>query len=1274
MNHSGRCRTRIVLFLAVCSSGLFAENLFRNASFEETPRDIVPMGYNRYFLFQDEASSRIGLTPPEKKAPDEALEDIEGQGKKLGWRVVEDDKAFHGRLCLRTDLKETCSFGMEVEAGTYTFSAYARTKEKNDVLRLVVEDIRGEKGEVVYRQAKSCDIGPEWTRCEFTCTVLRGPVSFSVETLGDGTVWVDALQLEPGQKATPFELHPWDRTPPAGTEPFTPFVLPQVTSNVKPEIVVPASALEPKALSGIAAVPTEVAAKPGKPGTVGLHIGVETENNGTDGIFPLPASGGIPLPRGALFDDKHATVFDETGKEVLCQTRVLSRHVLDGSIQMLLVDLMVDGKVGGDAVPPASSEKRAAPVLPKFQLKYGPEVIRDEGAKTPLSVTEDKDRIVVGTGPLTFAVRKSGFNLFDSLEYDADGDGKFSEAERAIVPGGESGCWTGDPAGRTYWSSLGPVESVRVEERGPVRCCIAAAGSHQSREGHVLFRYIVRIHAYAGKAYLRVDHTFSNEQPPYATIMTGAGIRLGLKPGAFTDVSFPDGHTISLGQNEEVYFVSPDTVRRWTGSNVKTTRAQSDGRITVSGREMGITGWIREWNWMPPKEFAFAPDKGLDLCVWPRHLTRGFCCPLGVSRTHRIWLCFHRSKPAKTAADDPRARQEASPFFPDDARVEADPAWYCDSEVFGRLAPKDEKRIPEFENMLARKGEGTFGRFPRPGEYTWYNFITYGDDRGDLGWGNMETMIDHCMFLLYVRSLDPWYYRRACDAALHYRDVDMCHPWGQTRVHCHNHTNVPWDCSHDWIKGVLDHYLLTGDNRSLEVAHEHGRWLLTRPIEYQIARGSRRFTRIVQNLADLYRFTGHKQYLDNFTARIDKAEELRAGRTDLSRFQLGLLQEPQAQSYGRTGFEQWYAFAGVMEMARATEDERWKKMLIEEMAFVLPRPAKGEPPPDLEAYRRWGASVGKSMIEADTRTRMYLPCLTYLSELTGDKNYSEAAKYAALYATNDEGYKDWWPNLNYAGLAYFAYGLFEPMKAGMGPEDEARIRSETKAIILPSALRDAGFEDVESGYRAWGTPNERQNAEKVLDIVKDSQMKAEGQTSLRMSEKAVIDKLAKKKVMQFPPRFSRQRLYLRGKGCYEFSGLVRFAGSARPDIVIDIDTDSGKRERINFDLPKLLPEPVYADVEKGPDTTRITSEATEGEKAKEAEVNEPDLEEKKDRPEDHWWKFRVAFEIKEPSVVRVGLLYVFGLKPPGTIWFDDFRLVRLDATPAELGKVTVEKQ
>lgn len=1216
------CDRRVVVagLLAVlsCVPAAFADNLIRGSSFESVARDTLFLGYNRYSAVRSEVPLRLVDSPIEVEdvvdaEMEELLGGIEAPRPKRGWRMVKGKNlAHHGQVCMATELPEDLTWATELgivggvtdqEAAYHTFSFWARTVGERELLKLTVEDIRGRKGEIRNRQYESYTLTKSWKRYTWSGVIERGPVTFSLRMLGAGrTVYVDAVQLEPGKEATAYAPHPYDLPQPGKAKLAMP--------ALGPRRITAAQQIDAAMLAGIVE-PTSALPPPTAERRIPLRVVAPLPD--------LPVSGGIPIRRGEVFDPAHMQVVGSDGKPVVAQIQVLSRHVLDSSIQMVLIDMIAE--------TPDSH----------YQLTYAPSASAAAPAQSPLTHTATPDRITVNTGPLQFEVRTKSFNLFESLSCDLNGDGEFSDAERLIVPRKQSGAWTADAVGEMHWSSLGEVESVVVEEAGPIRIAIAAKGTHHGPRGQVLFQYAVRIHAYAGKPYVRIEHTFINAQGPFGTVMNGAGVRLALNPAEFKRVRFADDLELPVPPKGSAYLVAPNIVRTWSGSETKSMSVNGPGWVTTRGDRAAVTATIRQWHWMPYKEFYFSPETGLDLCVWPRHMTQGFTAPTGLSRSHRFWVHFHK------ADQSPEAAAAHRKIFNADLLVQADPAWYCDSEVFGHLAVREPERFPQFEEMLAR--------FPDEETYRWHDFIHYGDDRGDMGFGNMETMIDHSLFLQYVRSRDPWYFRRAYDAVEHYRDVDVVHPLGQARVHSHNHTIWPWDGSHQWIKGILDHYLLTGDRRSLDVAHEMGRWIRTLAPDYQVAAGTRRFTRLVQNLADLYRFTGHREYRDNFIARLDVAEQMRGERRDVSRFNLSVLSDPMgnANSFGRTGFMQWYGMAGVGEMMRATGDQRMKDVFVEELGFLLNMKPQEHTPPKTDAdFRALGSVIGRNMIENDTRNRVLFPYIRDYAQLTGEPRYLDTMKHAAIFAITDTRGRLAYGNIGSAGLVMFAYGLFEPQRAGMTAQDEAAIIGTIRTNVLPSLLRDPDFEQFEgSSFSAWATGHERVNLALFAEGAKDTEIFIQGKGSLRIGEKEKVDILERRKRLLTPMSLSAQSVHLDEVGVYQLTGFVRFDGHARPDVVLNIDGDSGKGRVFTLDLVNLLPKPRYKDLDlNAPQVDDVKEDVS---------LDDPN------RSDDgKWWQFNAAFPLAEPSTVIINLQYHIGQKPPGTIWFDGFNLQKVD--------------
>ncbi len=113
---------------------------------------------------------------------------------------------------------------------------------------------------------------------------------------------------------------------------------------------------------------------------------------------------------------------------------------------------------------------------------------------------------------------------------------------------------------------------------------------------------------------------------------------------------------------------------------------------------------------------------------------------------------------------------------------------------------------------------------------TRYGFLHFGDDQCSFGYNktvpsttdDQEYDTTQCLTMQFARTGNPDYLRWADVCARHFMDVDQVHPTGE--LHFHGYTAggdyheepVRVDMSgHPYIGGIVNHYMLTGDRRSL---------------------------------------------------------------------------------------------------------------------------------------------------------------------------------------------------------------------------------------------------------------------------------------------------------------------------------------------------------------------------------------------------------------------------------------------------------------------------
>lgn len=130
---------------------------------------------------------------------------------------------------------------------------------------------------------------------------------------------------------------------------------------------------------------------------------------------------------------------------------------------------------------------------------------------------------------------------------------KTADGWRDVLHGPGLLLYMNDQNGKMY-TSLGtcPQPRVIIEEEGPLRICVLITGHLRSEVGVLFSPYKLRIHLYAGKADLRIFHTFIYDQDPTLIELAGIGLKVFLSPGDEAEV---EGEVFGVSCNMDQMFL-----------------------------------------------------------------------------------------------------------------------------------------------------------------------------------------------------------------------------------------------------------------------------------------------------------------------------------------------------------------------------------------------------------------------------------------------------------------------------------------------------------------------------------------------------------------------------------------------------------------------------------------------------------------------------------------------------------------------------------------------
>jgi len=344
-----------------------------------------------------------------------------------------------------------------------------------------------------------------------------------------------------------------------------------------------------------------------------------------------PISTGVALPRGALMSPENVRMLGPDGKEVPCQALVRARDPSDGSIRWLGLDFRAD-----------LLRSNSAP----YTLEYGPDVspmpfkgfVRKE---THLPFDASVDKWAINTGPLFFAVSFKQFSGVTEAWMDVDGNGHYDWTEQIInATRGNVGPYAVSSSGWVYRLLADPACKVELEEwnelrlvlRGEGRLVLDRAASTGAVDGDPttgdLGRCTVRITAYAGLPFVRMQYKFIFNKRTVTSMLTDLGVKQKLDfgqrgfeavfgvPGGFRK-HIRDTGDVSLLQLQPGKFLIQNHSDEAQAISVEGTGAENWACAAAANR--GFAACLRDMGQLFPKEIELNRKGEFNVHFWPRH-------------------------------------------------------------------------------------------------------------------------------------------------------------------------------------------------------------------------------------------------------------------------------------------------------------------------------------------------------------------------------------------------------------------------------------------------------------------------------------------------------------------------------------------------------------------------------------------------------------------------------------------------------------------------------
>lgn len=738
-----------------------------------------------------------------------------------------------------------------------------------------------------------------------------------------------------------------------------------------------------------------------------------------------PVTSGVPFAKGALTTLDGLQLADaESGRALPLQGRITCRWP-DGSIKWLLLDTQV---------ALAANEER------QLALTTG-EVSGTSQSSPAISgavlVSRDNRGLVVSTGPIRASIT-SGTNLPGTIRFDRNGDGRCSDNEETVAASWRLILETA--GGHRFTSDVLPAE-IKVEEQGAIRTAIRVEGQLADKERNPRFRYLVRLHFFAGKPFIKAFVTLVVDVPDQVMV----DIR------SFTMV-IPGGtnaeHAVDFGGECS----QGDAVHSQTAGGAEYRLFQGDDRAyQVNGRKAGrrAAGWAR-WRggqasvaagvrhfWQQWPKALSASKEGLaielipafdmalygggspvDKAKWTYAFKDGTTrVKNGAAKTHEVWIQYGRSEGDSVEAAGV-FRQAFEPLL-----ATCEPGYICATKTLGDFPPAnaaDPNGFMGYDAFISKTLSDHLADREKTREYGLLNWGDWWGERG-YNWGNLEYDLQRGLIVQYARTGRREHYLRAEEAARHHIDIDVVHAVnplmknssgpppavGDVWVHATGHTGgyfedgafgleKPYTLGysrnrgHVWAQGDFAYYFLSGDERAREAGVLIAEALRKDAApNFRIGTHNRDIGWPMMAMMAAYRATGETKFLDTVRRgwEVLKAGEDQGGGWVVKLAPDHCLHKP-SQCRGNVAFMMGVVISALCDYHRETDDPDVARSIVRAVDFVL----RETYVPDQKMFRYTSCPLTRT---TPTTVLLVSEGLAYAYRLTKDEKYLRVQREAS---------------------------------------------------------------------------------------------------------------------------------------------------------------------------------------------------------------------------------------------------------------------------------------